>query len=879
MSDTLHALAGTAQAAFSAMADGSPAVYVVEGRSARQAVKIDLAEFGLAELGGLVTSALAPNGTHLAYCVSEMTLLNPVLKLLNLQDGSNQTLTQHTGKERYSAFAWKPDSSQLVYLSEVDTPEDNDPDLSQIWAVAPGSAPVKLYGDDVLQLLGWSADGAKIYFTRRVQGAFSYSALHTADNRVEDIFLPDEIAGAYLNILGLTYHSGTSEGAGALLGYTLNSSPYLQNAKNTPVMIVKADSGDIYKQITTDGAAVSLIFSPDQTMLAYSALQFDEESGDHMGAVRVFNLNDGSVKELMPLKVVLHDYKVLCWAADNSGAFVATGDGGVVFVDFDGNQTSIIDTASRDGLSVGGDLFVSQFGAKGAVVNLDLPYLHQVKMVPEGFDGNWACNACSCIMVAAYYGKLAPRNDTFRGNKSEYGWYASSEFASPADSFVFSRAQNDPSGRPARGGYGTCTEGGDGYAWRMVEFLKHLGLKAVFRGSVTMGMIKEYLNDGKPIVLSTNIKGFGHLVALKGYMPDGRLIVNDPYWARPGAGEIVYTWGELGTLFYMITVDDAAPAAGTPSVPVTQDQPPPQVVIPQPQPQQPPPVSIPEPVSAPPELIEVGTGNEATIARFKAAFDRGGGEGAMGKPAAKVFNYNQRWIQDFKGGARGDGLIMLDERFDRAGDQPAPTVQPAFGIYGAFLRTYRDNYGGSGGALGSPVSEEFVNLQGDRQQNFEGGYITMQGTTDNPQGAFPWPTEFNAWKAEYFNNTGLAGKPTFTRDEPPNGNGGITYNWGNDGPEAGKIGVLGDNFAVRYNRAINFGDGGIFTFNLTADDGFRFLIDGQNLAGGNPDQFWVQGGATTQSFRVQVGPGVHTLTLEYLEISGGASVSLDIAQG
>ncbi len=877
MSDSINASNGPVQTAFAASVSGNPAVFTAQGSAAQQTITVDPTELGITDQGAAVSALLAPDGTHLAYCVSTGTLEKSVLKLANLSDGSTIVLAEAKDQEHFSGFAWKPDGSQLAYMTQQATPTDNDPDLTEIWTVVLGGQPTKLYGDDVLQLLGWSSDGSKIYFTRRQHDSFNYSVLDSATGHVTNVLLPDEADGTPLSIVGLTYGFGKGDG---LLAYSLSASSYLQNSKDSPILIVNVDNGKIVKQFKSAGAAVNLVFSPDQSMLAYTDIDFglSETDKDDGSSIQIYNLSDGTTKPVLPNKVGIVDYRVLAWAGDNSGVFITCSDKSVQFVDLAGNQTTVVEgEAPEEGLSVGGDLRVSAFGIRGAVVNLDAPYIHQVKEVPEGFDGNWACNACSATMVAAYYGKLVARNDTFRGNKSAYGWYISNEFTSPADGFVFNRVQNDASGRSSKGAYAQCTEGGDGYAWRIVEYLKHLGLKAVFRGSVTMSMIKDYLNAAKPIVLSTQIHGFGHIVCLKGYLPDGRLITNDPYWGRPGAGECVYTWGDLGTAWWMVTVDDEAPAAGTP--PAT-------VETPTPQPVAPPPVAAPStPVVAPPievaapQVIEVGTGNEAVAARFRTTYDRCGGEGGLGRPTSKVYNYNQRWIQEFKGGSRNDSLIMLDERFDRAGDTPVPTVQPAFTVGGAFLRVWRENYGGSAGALGSPVSDEFVNLQGDRQQNFEGGYVTLQGTGDDLQGAFPWPDGFNAWKAEYFNNTGLTGKPSFVRDESPNASGGISYDWANSGPEGGKLGVLADNFSARYTRAINFGDGGIFNFSVSADDGFRFTIDGQNLAGPNPNQFWLTGGTGPQSFRVQIGAGVHTLVLEYLQIGGGASFALDLSQG
>jgi hypothetical protein len=860
MSDTIAMVGSQAQAAFAATMDGQPAVFVVQDRSARKVITVDSTGTG----GGVVVAAyLSPDGSRLAYTVSESSLENLSLRLVNLSDGSNSEILKAASGEILGDFFWKPDGSALAYSRNVPTYIDSQPYICQVWTVPiTGGAPAMIYGDDILQLLGWSPDGSKVHFSRRVEDFFAYSYTVVGSSGVTDVLLPDGFEGKQdLNVLGLAY--AQSNGL-SRLAYALNTSPYLENTPSTPVMIVEPETGSPVSQFRSQGAATGFCFSPDLSRLAFTVITFPgDSSGDQpdndshpTSAVQVYQLNGQVIQEVLAPGTATGQYTVLAWASDNSGLFVSGGDGSVQFVNFNGGTEQIVPATpgANPGMSVGGDSGASVYLISGAVVNLDVPYIHQVKMVPPGFDGNWACGPAAASMIAAYYKKLAPRNDTFRGNFTEYGWYISNVFTSLVRGYTFNRYEKDPKRRPFPGAYGHIVQNGLAYAWRVVDYFKQLGLHATFRGNVSASLVKSYLSAGKPVLLSTNIKGFGHIVVAKGFTLDGRIIVNDPYWGKPGAGEIIYAWWQFRGTPWMVTLEDVPPAGGGITRPPSQAQTP----IPQP--------------------VEVGTGNPSLSDRFKAAYSRNGAENNIGKPTGKAFGYNQRWVQNFRGGPRGEGVIVGDERFDRSGDQPVPTLQPAFAVFGPFLKTWRDTYGGSAGILGSPLSDEFFNAQGNRQQNFEGGYILLHGSSDNPQGAFPWPSGFNSWKTEYFNNTGLAGKPAFIRDEPANSSGGFSYDWGDGAPDSGRIGILSDYFSVRFSRAIDFGAGGSYTFTVTSDDGFRLLIDGQNLAGSNGDRYWILTSATPRTFQVNLGGGVHTLVLEYFEATGGASVALDISQ-
>jgi hypothetical protein len=119
------------------------------------------------------------------------------------------------------------------------------------------------------------------------------------------------------------------------------------------------------------------------------------------------------------------------------------------------------------------------------------------------------------------------------------------------------------------------------------------------------------------------------------------------------------------------------------------------------------------------------------------------------------------------------------------------------------------------------------------------------------------PFAFQGWRTFYFANTTLAGVPLAVDDLAS-----IDMAWGTGAPRPG---MPADGFSIRFERVVNF-DPGFYFFSAEADDGIRVLLDGVPML----DQFGSAGG---QSYRFGVPlAGVHTLRVEYLELTGLARV-------
>ncbi|MCZ7569429.1 MAG: PA14 domain-containing protein [Ardenticatenaceae bacterium] len=116
------------------------------------------------------------------------------------------------------------------------------------------------------------------------------------------------------------------------------------------------------------------------------------------------------------------------------------------------------------------------------------------------------------------------------------------------------------------------------------------------------------------------------------------------------------------------------------------------------------------------------------------------------------------------------------------------------------------------------------------------------------------------WRGAYFANRDLTGQPVVVTQDPA-----IDYDWGTGAPYAS---LPADNFSVRWTKTV-FVPSGDYEFIAEADDGVRVWLDGWLVINN-----WTDGPARISRgvFR-RVGAGPHTLTVEYYEHTGVASIS------
>jgi hypothetical protein len=104
------------------------------------------------------------------------------------------------------------------------------------------------------------------------------------------------------------------------------------------------------------------------------------------------------------------------------------------------------------------------------------------------------------------------------------------------------------------------------------------------------------------------------------------------------------------------------------------------------------------------------------------------------------------------------------------------------------------------------------------------------------------------------------GTPLQTREDPR-----IDFDWAH-GPPAD--GIPADNFSVRWTRTLPF-DEGTYRFHAVVDDGVRLYLDGALLI-----DAWEDGEKREFAVDRTVGPGEHTLRVEYYENSAEAFIQI-----
>ena len=119
------------------------------------------------------------------------------------------------------------------------------------------------------------------------------------------------------------------------------------------------------------------------------------------------------------------------------------------------------------------------------------------------------------------------------------------------------------------------------------------------------------------------------------------------------------------------------------------------------------------------------------------------------------------------------------------------------------------------------------------------------------------------FEAEYYNNRELKGDPIAKRIEPA-----LDNNW-----QEGQLVIdtlKAYNFSVRYSTEFMADNTGDMTFELDADDGYRFLVDGKEVINAWTRNRW---GARTYKLKTEQGK-TYRLVVEYYQGDGKASVRL-----
>lgn len=125
----------------------------------------------------------------------------------------------------------------------------------------------------------------------------------------------------------------------------------------------------------------------------------------------------------------------------------------------------------------------------------------------------------------------------------------------------------------------------------------------------------------------------------------------------------------------------------------------------------------------------------------------------------------------------------------------------------------------------------------------------------------------NEYAAKYWNTAGgvspamPTSAPNYTTTAPS-----LAYKWGLGSPNAA---IKSDQFIASYTKTQTF-EAGTYNFTVTADDGVRVLIDNVPVI-----NKWLDQAATTYNASRDISAGTHTVTVQYYENIGEASLRFD----
>ena len=193
-------------------------------------------------------------------------------------------------------------------------------------------------------------------------------------------------------------------------------------------------------------------------------------------------------------------------------------------------------------------------GRSTVVVSLDVPYINQVYDTPDDFAGGGSCGPASMTMVLAFFHKIEPRpisiSDAYP-HVSAYGGLIPTVHSAVCEPNL-----------------------GAVHAKMLTYFRPYFPGAAIFYDArATPERVRAELDAGRPCILGTDVTSAGHIMVARGYLADGRFLVNDPagdyyqaarlhgpdsrfaptgsrYWNGGGASAI-YDWDALAVRWVM----------------------------------------------------------------------------------------------------------------------------------------------------------------------------------------------------------------------------------------------------------------------------------------------------------------------------------------
>lgn len=807
-----------------------------------------------------VTAKLSPDGYKVAYLVEYGSTGFSRLVVVGIDGLNSNPLWESTNPGRYiTSFTWSHNSERLAYAlssdpfgldqeivasfenpdEEVDPLEETVP-MDDITALTGEVWVTDLYGAEQEQLvdrgamdvLGWTSDDSGILFTTSYVASteVQISSLLTVERAIT---LTSPFAGhvalvqtdAVTNPVVTALFTNTAvleeipteplyidfslheTAAGVQKISALSTPEFFETLPTSDTTLLMADLSGVTNRIqnadltfahvlTNTETIVNVQISPDGTQVAYMT----EQNGG------LWVASTTGIGHTVVVTQGLDTQTGVIWGTANNVLGAMALDSYTLNVaTLDGSTAGLLSALPSEAL-------LAEPLAANDVINLNVPYVHQMLDVSDWFNGRCACGPTSTAMALAFYGKLS--------SSQSYGYYVAEKFGSFQ---AANNAVNCPLGYGLNGKIvyrgrlqnGSYVEGA--WAYRIQQAIEVYGISTTFDGSPTLAKVKAALDRGHLVVLSTGLTNAGHLILVRGYTTDNKLIVNDPYGnkaagsygSRRNGADIRYTWSYMNPKWF-VEVKATPPGGGTSTITHWKGE----------------------------YYNNPNLQVRPALVRNDASINFNWGTGSPNSSIINPDNFSVRWTRTlyFERGVyvfrttTDDGVrLYVNNRrvINKWYDQGATLHESQYIFLNSGNHTIRMEYYERGGAAVAKLS---------------------------------WKRADTQWRGEYFNNRTLSGSPTFTRDDSS-----IYFNWGSGGPGGG---IGRDNFSVRWTKPLLVPRSGYYRFYARSDDGVRVWVDGHLRINAWRDQ----APTTYSSNWLYLTQGSHTVKVEYYERTGGAYI-------
>ncbi len=196
-----------------------------------------------------------------------------------------------------------------------------------------------------------------------------------------------------------------------------------------------------------------------------------------------------------------------------------------------------------------------------ATSQLDIPYVHQAYDTPDWFNGDAACAPTAAIMLLAYYNILPPWPtycSTPSPHYNSWGNYVSTQYQFKQVQYI--QKANDPSSKPAWGGYGFMWNGANHPYTRMADYYAYHGMTAVQTDATPYSVALAEVTSGHPFTLCVMLTSAGHLVLAHGIGVEPHTFIFNDCWGDKNRGyknyygkNVSYDWPGYNNGFQNLT--------------------------------------------------------------------------------------------------------------------------------------------------------------------------------------------------------------------------------------------------------------------------------------------------------------------------------------